>query len=110
MMDWQQRVALAMFKWANGRVLLVHALTQITFGINRWQDIKKIEESNARARYFAAAEARNNFIAAAQNVQSCRMYLNKVEFPYATEEEILLMEDTATKAFKNVQDDSVVKK
>lgn len=110
MMDWQQRVALAMFKWANGRVLLVHALTQITFGINRWQDIKKIEESNSRGRYFAAAEARNNFIAAAQNVQSCRMYLNKVEFPYATEEEILLMEDTATKAFKNVQDDSVVKK
>ncbi|KAK6049188.1 hypothetical protein COOONC_13307 [Cooperia oncophora] len=110
MMDWQQRVALAMFKWANGRVLLVHALTQITFGINRWQDIKKIEESNTRARYFAAAEARNNFIAAAQNVQSCRMYLNKVEFPYATEEEILLMEDTATKAFKNVQDDAIVKK
>ncbi|EYC07377.1 hypothetical protein Y032_0071g624 [Ancylostoma ceylanicum] len=110
MMDWQQRVALAMFKWANGRVLLVHALTQITFGINRWQDIKKIEESNSRARYFAAAEARNNFIAAAQNVQSCRMYLNKVEFPYATEDEILLMEDTATNAFKNVQDDAVVKK
>ncbi|CAJ0593596.1 unnamed protein product [Cylicocyclus nassatus] len=110
MMDWQQRVALAMFKWANGRVLLVHALTQITFGINRWQDIKKIEESNTRARYFAAAEARNNFIAAAQNVQSCRMYLNKVEFPYATEEEILLMEDTATNAFKNVQDESAVKK
>ncbi|VDL77328.1 unnamed protein product [Nippostrongylus brasiliensis] len=110
MMDWQQRVALAMFKWANGRVLLVHALTQITFGINRWQDIKKIEASNSRARYFAAAEARNNFIAAAQNVQSCRMYLNKVEFPYATEEEIILMEDTATSAFKNVQDDKVVKK
>ncbi|KAJ1360723.1 hypothetical protein KIN20_019764 [Parelaphostrongylus tenuis] len=43
MMDWQQRVALAMFKWTNGRVLLVHALTQITFGINRWQDIKKID-------------------------------------------------------------------
>ncbi|XGW20801.1 hypothetical protein V3C99_004076 [Haemonchus contortus] len=38
------------------------------------------------------------------------MYLNKVEFPYATEEEILLMEDTATKAFKNVQDESEVKK
>lgn len=26
-------------------------------------------------RYFAAAEARNNFIAAGQNVQSCRVYL-----------------------------------
>uniref|UniRef100_A0A1I7XHR7 DUF4200 domain-containing protein n=1 Tax=Heterorhabditis bacteriophora TaxID=37862 RepID=A0A1I7XHR7_HETBA len=111
-MDWQQRVSLAMFKWANGRVLLVHALTQITFGINRWNDIKGIDINNPRDRYFAAAEARNNMIAAAQNVQSCRMYLNKyfgqVEFPYATEEEIMLMEDTVTKAFRNVKEDSVV--
>ena len=43
MVDWQQRVSLAMFKWANGRVLLVHALTQITFGINRWMDVKAID-------------------------------------------------------------------
>lgn len=33
--------------------------------------------SNTRMRYFAAAEARNNFIAAGQNVQSCRVYLGK---------------------------------
>lgn len=31
-------------------------------------------------RYFAAAEARNNFIAAGQNVQSCRIYLGKVSY------------------------------
>ena len=65
---------------------------------------------NQRARYFAAAEARNNFVAAAQNVQSCRMYLNKVEFPYATEAEINHLEDTVARAFKNVQDDGEVKK
>ncbi|PAV57548.1 hypothetical protein WR25_02298 [Diploscapter pachys] len=110
MVDWQQRVSLAMFKWANGRVLLVHALTQITFGINRWMDVKAIDRENQRARYFAAAEARNNFVAAAQNVQSCRMYLNKVEFPYATEAEINHLEDTVARAFKNVQDDGEVKK
>ncbi|CAD6184885.1 unnamed protein product [Caenorhabditis auriculariae] len=110
MVDWQQRVSLAMFKWANGRVLLVHALTQLTFGINRWQDIQSFEKDNQRGRYFAAAEARNNFVAAAQNVQSCRMYLHKVEFPYATEQEITELEDTVTSAFKNVQDDAACKK
>uniref|UniRef100_A0A8R1DRN2 Uncharacterized protein n=1 Tax=Caenorhabditis japonica TaxID=281687 RepID=A0A8R1DRN2_CAEJA len=119
MVDWQQRVALAMFKWANGRVLLVHALTQLTFGINRWQDVQKIEKENKttnylfrneRGRYFAAAEARNNFVAAAQNVQSCRMYLNKVDFPYGTEKEIALLEDTVNKAFRNVESDSETKK
>ncbi|CAI5440262.1 unnamed protein product [Caenorhabditis angaria] len=110
MVDWQQRVSLAMFKWANGRVLLVHALTQMTFGINRWQDIQKIEKDNQRGRYFAAAEARNNFVAAAQNVQSCRMYLNKVDFPYGTEKEIALLEDTVSSAFRNVENDGECKK
>ncbi|PIC50971.1 hypothetical protein B9Z55_001665 [Caenorhabditis nigoni] len=110
MVDWQQRVSLAMFKWANGRVLLVHALTQLTFGINRWQDVQKIEKENERGRYFAAAEARNNFVAAAQNVQSCRMYLNKVDFPYGTEKEIALLEDTVNKAFRTVDNDSEMKK
>jgi len=40
-------------------------------GISRWKELDQIEPGNARMRYFAAAEARNNFIAAAQNVQSC---------------------------------------
>ena len=38
------------------------------------------------------------------------MYLNKVDFPYATEEEIAMMEDTVTKAFKNVNNDSEMNK
>ena len=74
-LEWQQRVALAKFKWTNGRVLLVHACTQLAFGITRWKELEKIDASNTRMRYFAAAEARNNFIAAGQNVQSCRVYL-----------------------------------
>lgn len=49
-------------------------------------------------------------MAAAQNVQSCRMYLNKVDFPYGTEKEIALLEDTVNKAFRNVDNDSEMKK
>lgn len=95
-LEWQQRVSLAKFKWTNGRVLLVHACTQMAFGVKRWQELETIEMryfaisvkkmlgltfydcSNTRARYFAAAEARNNFVAASQNIQSCRVYLGKV--------------------------------
>lgn len=37
------RVSLAKFKWINGRVLLVHALTQLAFGITRWTELEKID-------------------------------------------------------------------
>ncbi|CAJ0577698.1 unnamed protein product, partial [Mesorhabditis spiculigera] len=110
LVEWQQRVSLAMFKWTNGRVLLVHANTQMAFGISRWSELKKIESANGRMRYFAAAEARNNFIAAGQNVQSCRVYLGKVQFPYATEDEMTEMENTVNAAFKDVQNDGTIDK
>ncbi|KAI1723069.1 CILiary localization [Ditylenchus destructor] len=54
-------------------------------------------------RYFAAAEARNNFLAAGQNIQSCRVYLGRVKFPYATEEEMTLMEQAIQNAFNDIQ-------
>lgn len=102
-LEWQQRISLAKFKWTNGRVLLVHACTQMAFGIKRWKELETIEMSNTRMRYFAAAEGRNNFIAAGQNVQSCRVYLGKVKFPYCTEEEMAGMESAVNSAFNDIQ-------
>jgi hypothetical protein len=61
-------------------------------------------------RYFAAAEARNNFIAAGQNVESCRIYLGRVKFPYATEEEMNLMEQAIQNAFSDIQSNPSLKK
>lgn len=66
--------------------------------------------SNTRMRYFAAAEARNNFIAAGQNVQSCRVYLGRVKFPYATEEEMAQMEQAIQNAFNDIQSNASLKK
>ncbi|CAD5205364.1 unnamed protein product [Bursaphelenchus okinawaensis] len=109
-MEWQQRVSLAKFKWTNGRVLLVHASTQMAFGITRWKELEEIETGNTRMRYFAAAEARNNFIAASQNVQSCRVYLGRVRFPYATEEEMNLMEQTIHTSFSDIQSNASLKR
>ncbi|KAH7695153.1 Protein W03G9.7, partial [Aphelenchoides avenae] len=42
-LEWQQRVSLAKFKWTNGRVLLVHASTQLAFGITRWKELEHID-------------------------------------------------------------------
>lgn len=42
-LEWQQRVSLAKFKWTNGRVLLVHASTQMAFGITRWKELDRID-------------------------------------------------------------------
>uniref|UniRef100_A0A0N5A8W4 DUF4200 domain-containing protein n=1 Tax=Syphacia muris TaxID=451379 RepID=A0A0N5A8W4_9BILA len=109
--EWQQRVSLAKFKWTNGRVLLVHACTQMAFGITRWKGLEKIDPENTRMRYFAAAEARNNFIAAGQNVQSCRIYLGKkVKFPYCTEEEMEEMDRTINLSFNDIQSNATLKK
>jgi hypothetical protein len=42
-MEWQQRISLAKFKWFNGRVLLVHANTQMAFGVTRWNELEHID-------------------------------------------------------------------
>uniref|UniRef100_A0A915DQ38 Uncharacterized protein n=1 Tax=Ditylenchus dipsaci TaxID=166011 RepID=A0A915DQ38_9BILA len=109
-LEWQQRISLAKFKWTNGRVLLVHASTQMAFGITRWKELEHIDSTNTRMRYFAAAEARNNFIAAGQNIQSCRVYLGRVKFPYATEEEMALMEQTIHNSFNDIQSNTSLRK
>ncbi|VDN60576.1 unnamed protein product [Dracunculus medinensis] len=106
--EWQQRVSLAKFKWTNARVLLVHACTQMAFGIARWKQLNNIDAMNTRMRYFAAAEARNNFIAAGQNVQSCRIYLGKVQFPYCTKEEMFAMEEALNNAFNDIETDETL--
>ncbi|GMS99628.1 hypothetical protein PENTCL1PPCAC_21803, partial [Pristionchus entomophagus] len=83
LIEWQQRVALAMFKWTNARALLVHANTQMAFGITRWQELKHIDKT---------------------------VYLGKVQFPYATEEEMALLETTVNSSFKDVQSDETLDK
>ncbi|GMT26953.1 hypothetical protein PFISCL1PPCAC_18250, partial [Pristionchus fissidentatus] len=83
LIEWQQRVALAMFKWTNARALLVHANTQMAFGITRWQELKGIDKT---------------------------VYLGKVQFPYATEEEMATLETTVNSSFKDVQSDETLEK
>ncbi|KAL7080615.1 hypothetical protein ACQ4LE_000626 [Meloidogyne hapla] len=106
--DWLQRVTLAKFKWTNGRALIIHASIQLAYGLSSWQDLPQI--NGARSRYFTAAEARNNFVTAINNIQSCRVYLGRVRFPYATEEEIQSMELAIQNAFNDLQSNVALKR
>nr|CAD2129593.1 unnamed protein product [Meloidogyne enterolobii] len=106
--DWLQRVTLAKFKWTNGRALLIHASIQLSYGLASWEELQQI--NGARSRYFTVVEARNNFVNSINNIQSCRVYLGRVRFPYVTEEEIQSMELAIQNAFNDLQSNVALKR
>ena len=56
---------------------------------------------NLEIRYSMAAEARNNLVAASQNIEGVHRTLSNVEFPYCTQEEV----DTLKKVWQSDKSD-----
>ncbi|CAK5012537.1 unnamed protein product [Meloidogyne enterolobii] len=77
-------------------------------GLTCWEELQQI--NGARSRYFTAVEARNNFVNSINNIQSCRVYLGRVRFPYVTEEEIQSMELAIQNAFNDLQSNVALKR
>nr|XP_054751462.1 uncharacterized protein LOC129257208 isoform X2 [Lytechinus pictus] len=94
----KQRVAVARYKWNNSHTLVKHACGQLSFGIRRWADVIQLPVQQSAIRYQFAAEARNNLVAAAQNITTAQQYLNTIKFPYCTPDEI----ETLNKAINNI--------
>ena len=42
LMDQKQRISVANYKWTSARVLLQHAVSQLSFAVQRWKDVSKI--------------------------------------------------------------------
>ncbi|XP_782060.3 formin-like protein 6 isoform X2 [Strongylocentrotus purpuratus] len=101
LLERKQRVAVARYKWNNSHTLAKHACGQLSFGIRRWADVLQIPAQNTQIRYQFAAEARNNLVAAAQNIKTSQQYLNTIKFPYCTPDEI----ETLNKAIANIFSD-----
>ncbi|XP_066270191.1 FK506-binding protein 5-like isoform X1 [Branchiostoma lanceolatum] len=114
--DRKQRVLTAKFKWHNARVLMHHAVSQLALGVRRWLDLKRvpvtytqqsggyiIHTSNTRLRYQMAAEARNNFVAASQNISGAQKYLNTITFPYCTPQEVNTLNSAINHIFTDMQ-------
>uniref|UniRef100_A0AC35UCJ6 Secreted protein n=1 Tax=Rhabditophanes sp. KR3021 TaxID=114890 RepID=A0AC35UCJ6_9BILA len=105
--DNQKPIHLARNKWLNGRTMIIYSQTQIAFGIKKWKNI--INSSDETTRYFTGVEARNNLVAACQNIHSCQKYIGKVEFPYADKDSLGKMEKGLNKYFEDVNSDKVAK-
>ncbi|XP_053387101.1 uncharacterized protein LOC123542084 isoform X6 [Mercenaria mercenaria] len=101
LMDRKQRVGVAHYKWTNARILLQHAVNQLSHSVQKWTELGKIPPQQMQVKYTCATETRNNLIAAIQNVQSTQRYLQTIEFPYCKPPEV----DTLQKAANNIYSD-----
>lgn len=98
----RQRIGNAKYKWTNGRILLEHACNQLAFANKRWTDIKNTS-LNMQEKYVIATEARNNLIAAIQNLQSCQKYLDNIDFPYCKPNEVQTLEKATNNIYVDMQ-------
>uniref|UniRef100_A0A0N4ZUR8 NYD-SP28_assoc domain-containing protein n=1 Tax=Parastrongyloides trichosuri TaxID=131310 RepID=A0A0N4ZUR8_PARTI len=105
-LETQEVINLTLNKWVNGKTMLIYSQSQIAFGINKWKNMLNIPSNEEKNRYFIGAEAKNNFIAAFQNIESCKMYIgNKITFPYAQKEKVVKIEEILNDFFNDVSND-----
>ncbi|KAK7475332.1 hypothetical protein BaRGS_00033408, partial [Batillaria attramentaria] len=99
----KERIMVAKYKWTNARILLQHAVNQLGVACGKWLDLQKVQANNVQAKYFMATEARNNLIAAAQNITSAQRYLNNIKFPYCEPSEIKTLERACQNIYIDMQ-------
>ncbi|KAL8572357.1 hypothetical protein ACOMHN_023126 [Nucella lapillus] len=92
LLERKERIVVARYKWANAKLLLVHAVKQLGLACSKWMDILKVPASDVQMKYTLATESRNNVIAASQNITSAHRYLNNIKFPYCQPSEIATLE------------------
>ncbi|XP_072020564.1 uncharacterized protein [Amphiura filiformis] len=102
MMEKKQRISVAKYKWTQSRQLISHAVNQMGLGVRRWNDAIQVPPQNAQLRYSCAAEARNNFVAALQNIASAQSYLSTIKFPYCTPSEMQTLNLAITHIFTDL--------
>jgi len=56
-----------------------------------------------QARYSLATEARNNLVAASQNITNAHKYLNNIEFPYCKPDEMETLNNATNNIYTDMQ-------
>ncbi|GFN93200.1 hypothetical protein PoB_001970600 [Plakobranchus ocellatus] len=102
LLDRKERIGVAKYKWANGRLLLQHACNQLAFAVGRWQTLAQVPMS-IQIKYQLATETRNNLIAASQNIMSAKRYLNNIKFPYCETEEMATLDRACSNIYIDMQ-------
>jgi len=101
--EMRNRIVEANFKWKQAQLMVDYAFKQLTEAVGRWQTLTGIEESKLEERYGIASIARNNLVAAAQNIQGAQRYLSNVQFPYCAPEEVVTLNKATAYIFTDMQ-------
>ncbi|XP_076324439.1 uncharacterized protein LOC143232658 [Tachypleus tridentatus] len=101
--DQKHHMDQAHFKWRQGHMMIKQAAIQLGLGVQKWKEIPEIPTDQLEERYYRATEARNNLVAASQNLQGAHRYLPNVIFPYCAQEEVETLNKAITYIFTDMQ-------
>jgi len=99
----RNRIVEANFKWKQAQLMVDYAYKQLNEAVGRWQALPGIEENKLEERYGVASIARNNLVAAAQNIQGAQRYLSNVQFPYCAPAEVTTLNKATAYIFTDMQ-------
>jgi len=99
----RNRIVEANFKWKQAQLMVDYAFKQLTESVGKWQTLPEIDVSNLEERYGIASIARNNLVAAAQNIQGAQRYLSNVQFPYCAPAEVATLNKATAYIFTDMQ-------
>jgi len=99
----RNRIVEANFKWKQAQLMVDYGFKQLNEAVGRWQALQGIEETKLEERYGVASIARNNLVAAAQNIQGAQRYLSNVQFPYCAPAEVTTLNKATAYIFTDMQ-------
>merc|ERR1712218_188734 len=99
----RNRIVEANFKWRQAQLMVDYAFRQLTEVVGRWQSLCSVREDMLEERYAIASIARNNLVAAAQNIQGAQRYLSNVQFPYCAPSEVATLNKATAYIFTDMQ-------
>merc|ERR550532_3517623 len=80
-----------------------YAFKQLNEAVTKWSAVPNIDASRLEEKYSMAMIARNNLVAAAQNIQGAQRYLSNVEFPYCSPSEVATLNKATAYIFTDMQ-------
>jgi len=99
----RNRIVEANFKWKQAQLMVDYAFKQLNEAVLKWKLVPNIDDSKLEEKYSMAMIARNNLVAAAQNIQGAQHYLSNVEFPYCSPQEVATLNKATAYIFTDMQ-------
>merc|ERR1711997_1167608 len=101
--EMRNRIVEANFKWKQAQLMVDYAFKQLNEAVSKWTAVPNIDASRLEEKYSMAMIARNNLVAAAQNIQGAQRYLSNVEFPYCSPSEVATLNKATAYIFTDMQ-------